>query len=208
MILCVAAGMGWLLIFLIASVDLVRPQTLRADFRVRIFLLFAAGAVLRVTPVVIWPEPPIDVFVWLREAPSVLLQGHNPYVPENMSQGAEIRVEGQTYSAYRESLLAGTFVLQLGERTLARARKASVFVRAFDIDLAGQPIELKAASVWRREFGLFENGEQVGRISPTGWFSWQAVLDLPPDIPLLAQLFLFWLVLVLWRRAAADAAGS
>jgi hypothetical protein len=128
--------------------------------------------------------------------------------PSWLRERAEIRVEGQTYSAFRESLLAGTFMLQSGERTLARARKASVFARAFDIDLAGRPMELKAASVWRREFGLFENGVQVGRISPTGWFSWQAVIDLPPDIPLPAQLFLFWLVLVLWRRAAADAAGS
>ena len=35
------------------------------------------------------------------------------------------------------------------------------------------------------------------------------VIDLPPDIPLPAQLFLFWLVLVLWRRAAAaEAAGG
>jgi hypothetical protein len=126
-----------------------------------------------------------------------------------LGERADIKVEGQTYSAYRESLLAGTFVLQSGERTLARARKASAFVRAFDIDFADRPMELKAASVWRREFGLFENGAQVGRISPAGWFSWQAVIDLPPDIPLPVQLFLFWLVLVLWRRAAAaDAAGS
>ena len=129
--------------------------------------------------------------------------------PSWLGERAEITVEGHTYSAYREGLLAGTFALQSEERTLARARKASVFVRAFDIDLAGRPMELKAASVWRREFGLFENGEQVGRISPASWFGWHAVIDLPPDIPLPAQLFLFWLVLVLWRRAAAaDAAGG
>ena len=129
--------------------------------------------------------------------------------PSWLGERAEIRVEGQAYSAYRESLLAGTFVLQSEERTLARARKSSAFVRAFDIDLAGRPMELKAVSVWRREFGLFENGEQVGRISPASWFGWQAVIDLPSDIPLSAQLFLFWLVLVLWRRAAAaDAAAG
>ena len=127
--------------------------------------------------------------------------------PSWFGERAEIRAGGQAYSAYRESLLAGTFVLQSGERALARARKASAFVRAFDIDLAGRPLELKAASVWRREFGLFENGVQVGRISPVGWFGRRAVIDLPPDIPLPAQLFLLWLVLVLWRRADAAAGG-
>jgi hypothetical protein len=88
MILRLSAGAGFVLIGLFSIFDLVRPERVRADFRVRLFLLFAAGALLRVTAVVIWPEPSIDVFVWLREAPRVLLAGHNPYVPENMSQGA------------------------------------------------------------------------------------------------------------------------
>ena len=124
-----------------------------------------------------------------------------------LGERAEIRAGGQTYSAYRESLLAGTFVLRSGERALARARKASAFARAFAIDLAGRPLELKATSFWGREFGLFENGTQVGRIGPAGWFGRRAVIDLPPDVPLPAQLFLLWLVLVLWQRADAAASG-
>jgi hypothetical protein len=128
--------------------------------------------------------------------------------PSWLGESAEIRAGGLTYSAYRESLLGGTFVLQSGDRALARARKGSAFVRAFDIDLAGRPLELKATSVWTREFGLFEGGVPVGRIGPAGWFGRRAVIDLPPDVPLPAQLFLFWLVLVLWRRAAGAAAGA
>jgi hypothetical protein len=129
--------------------------------------------------------------------------------PSWLGERAEIRAGGQTYAAYRESLLAGTFVLQSGGRALARARKASAFLRAFAIDLSGRPLELKATSVWRREFVLFEGGVPVGRISPVGWFGRRAVIDLPPDVPLPAQLFLLWLVLVLWRRAAAaEAAGG
>jgi hypothetical protein len=127
--------------------------------------------------------------------------------PSWFGERAEIRAGGQTYSAYREGLLAGTFVLQSGERALARARKASAFLRAFDIDLAGRPLELKATSFWAREFVLFEGGVPVGRIGPAGWFGRRAVIDLPPDVPLPAQLFLFWLVLVLWRRADGSASG-
>ena len=128
--------------------------------------------------------------------------------PSWLGERAEIRAGGQTYAAYRESLLAGTFVLQSGERALARAQKASAFLRAFDIDLAGRPLELKATSFWTREFVLFEGGVPVGRIAPAGWFGRRAVIDPPPDVPLPAQLFLLWLVLVLWRRAAAAAAAG
>lgn len=88
MILRLSAGAGFVLIFMFAVFDFIRPGRLATGFRVRLFLLFAAGTLLRVTAVVIWPEPSIDVYVWLREAPRVLLAGHNPYVPENMSQGA------------------------------------------------------------------------------------------------------------------------
>ena len=84
----VAAGVGFVLICLFAVLDHGRPQTQTTSFRLRLVLLFAAGTVLRAAPVVIWPEPPIDVYAWLREAPRVLLEGHNPYVPENMSTGA------------------------------------------------------------------------------------------------------------------------
>ena len=127
--------------------------------------------------------------------------------PSWFGERAEIRAGGQTYAAYREGLLAGTFVLQSGERALARAQKVSAFARAFAVDLAGRPLELKATSVWGREFRLFEGGVPVGRIGPAGWFGRQAVIDLPPDVPLPAQLFLLWLVLVLWRRADAAAGG-
>jgi hypothetical protein len=128
--------------------------------------------------------------------------------PSWFGERAEVRAGGQTYSAYRQGLLAGTFVLQSGERALARVRKASAFLRAFDIDLAGRPLELKATSFWTREFVLFEGGVPVGRIAPAGWFGRRAVIDPPPDVPLPAQLFLLWLVLVLWRRADAAAAAA
>jgi hypothetical protein len=42
-------------------------------------LIFAAGTVLRMAAVVAWPDPNIDVFVWLRGAAQALLHGHNPY---------------------------------------------------------------------------------------------------------------------------------
>src|SRR5438270_12778801 len=64
---------------------------------------------------------------------------------------AELRVGGQVYSLYRESMLEGTFVLRSGDLVLARAQKG--FTRTFDIDVAGRHMELKALAFWTREFG-------------------------------------------------------
>jgi hypothetical protein len=64
----------------------------------------------------------------------------------------------------------------------------------------GRLFQLKAISFFRREIGLFEAGIQIGHIFPTGIMSNRAVLDLPNDVPIRIQFFLFWLVVVLWRR--------
>jgi hypothetical protein len=82
-------------------------------------------------------------------------------------ESAALKVGGQVYSVYRESMLEGTFVLRPGDLILARAQKG--FTRTFDIDVAGRHMELKALSLWTREFGVFENNALVGRIGTSSW---------------------------------------
>jgi hypothetical protein len=43
-------------------------------------------------------------------------------------------------------------------------------------------MELKAISLWTREFGLFENRAQIGRIGPARWLGRKAIIDLPEDL--------------------------
>jgi hypothetical protein len=121
---------------------------------------------------------------------------------------AEVTIGGQAYAVSRESILQGTFSLRCGDQVLARAQKAGVFSRAFAVDLPDRGLELKALSVWGRRFGLFEDGQQLGSIGPTAWLGRRAEIDLPGDIPLPVQVFLFWLVVVLWRRAASSSAAA
>jgi hypothetical protein len=120
---------------------------------------------------------------------------------------ADVQIGGQTFSVYRESMLKGAFALQAGDRILARAWKVSVFARAFEIDFEGRKFELKATSYWTHHFALSENGIQIGWIGPTSWLGRKSVIDLPEDLPLPVQVFLFWLVVVLWRRRAASSSS-
>jgi hypothetical protein len=118
-------------------------------------------------------------------------------------ESADVTISGQVYAFRREGVLHAEYALLHGDHVLARAKKVSVFSRAFNIDLAGRPLELKALSFWSRRFGLFENESQVGSIRPASWFGRRVVLDLPEDVPLPAQVFLLWLVLIVWPADAS-----
>jgi hypothetical protein len=77
-----AAGAGFLLVVAMVGLDLSAADRCGPAFRARLVLLFAAGAVLRLATLAAWPEPSIDVFVWLHDSSHALLAGNNPYTPE------------------------------------------------------------------------------------------------------------------------------
>jgi hypothetical protein len=62
---------------------------------------------------------------------------------------------------------------------------------------------------------LFQGDIEVGSIRPEGYLSRKAAVSLPGDMPMPVQVFVMWLVILLWRReanagaaAAASAASS
>lgn len=113
---------------------------------------------------------------------------------------AELRVAGEAFVFGRESFFGGTFALRHGEDVLARAQKM-FWRRGFVVEFAGRSLELKAIHFWGREYGVFENGRELGTVGPTGWFGREYAVELPESVPLPMQVFLFWLVIVLRRRA-------
>jgi hypothetical protein len=118
---------------------------------------------------------------------------------------ADVRIGDERYTVSRESVLKGTFALRGAGRVMARARKVRAWTQTVEVDAGGRVFELRPLRAWKRPFGLFEGGAPVGRVAPTGWLTRRAVIDLPGDLPLPVQVFLFWLVVVLWRRGAAAA---
>jgi len=112
------------------------------------------------------------------------------------------------YEIRRDSVLGGTFSLRCGEKTIAAAKKESVFTRSFAVSFEGRELRLAAPSLFFRKMGLFEHGAPMGSISPKRWFSNAAVIDLGNELPLPVQLFLFCLVVFLWRRAASESSSS
>jgi hypothetical protein len=120
----------------------------------------------------------------------------------DIRERADVKYGKQTYTIRRKGFMKGIFVLQSGDAALARAQKIT-FKEAFEIDFDERRFELKRLSIFQRQMGLFEGGAQIGHISTTSWLGLEAVIDLPYDIPILLQVFLFWLATFLWRRDSA-----
>lgn len=113
-------------------------------------------------------------------------------------------LNGTEYSVSRERLWSGDFLLAAGEQILASASKQRS-VRRFTVRVTDRELTLEAASPFTARFQLVEHGYVVGGVARDHLFSRKCTLDFPEDISVPVQVFLFWLVTLMWRRAAATA---
>ena len=117
-----------------------------------------------------------------------------------------LTVGGVDHRVYREGMLSGDFILEAAGSVVARARKPSVFRRAFEIEHGRRRYELHATSVLRRRMVLLEGDKTIGSLSPQGVFTRRADVDLPPDLPLAVRVFVIWLAVILWKRESDSGA--
>lgn len=121
----------------------------------------------------------------------------------------EFTVHNVTYTARREGVVSGAFILESAAGVLARAVKPSALRRSLIVEHAGREYTLRAASAFRREFVLLDGATRIGSLSPEGLVTRRAAVDLPPALPLVVRVFIIWLTATLWKHdeAAAAAAG-
>lgn len=115
--------------------------------------------------------------------------------------------DGTTYQIIREPGW-GAFVLSDSAGEICRAVKPSAWFRSFDITINDETWVLKAAFPGSRSFDLVKNDKSVGHVSTKGFFRNRATTEFPDEIPLPNQLFMIWLVIVIWRRDDAESASS
>lgn len=121
-----------------------------------------------------------------------------------MGEGGSFEWRGQAYRLGRESWMSGNFFLKAGNQTLVTATKPSMFFREFHVQVGERELRLKAVSAFTRAFELTENGRAVGQIAPGHPFTRKCQIRLPQDFDIPVQVFLFWLVALMWRRADSD----
>ena len=111
-----------------------------------------------------------------------------------------ITLRGQELRLRRRGVFGGPFEMKSAGNVIATAVKPSVFRNRFEIEFGKTKILLEREGLARRSFKVRRGEEVLGRISPANALSRKAVIDLPSDWPPALQLFMFWLVLIIWKR--------
>ncbi|RMH22245.1 MAG: hypothetical protein D6696_03875 [Acidobacteria bacterium] len=112
---------------------------------------------------------------------------------------------GRRYRLARRGWL-GHFELRRDDgRLICRAAKPSAFRRLFEIDLGDDKLILEAESIWGRGFVLRRRRKRAGVIRPESPLSRRIEAELPEELAAEVQVFLLWLVILVWRRHASAA---
>jgi hypothetical protein len=119
-----------------------------------------------------------------------------------MSERGKLNIEGIDCNLHRQGWLSGPFVLEGNGTILAQADKPSAFVRHFEVEYGHRKLLLTAQSPFTRAFGVYDGNGEIGSIYPHHWFARKTTIDLPDDVVLPVKAFMFWLVVLMWRRAA------
>jgi hypothetical protein len=122
-------------------------------------------------------------------------------------EAAEVEIGGVACRFYRKGML-GDFVMEVDGQPVVRATKPSAFTRRFRVTYQGHSYILQAASPFTRRFVLLDGEQEIGQVKTDNPFSRKASVTFPDDVPAEVQVFLIWLVVLLWKRAAAAASGS
>ncbi len=119
-------------------------------------------------------------------------------------EAGEIQVQDKPYRLSREGLMSGAFVLETEGWPVARATKPSAFRSFFELEIDSRRYSLTRASMFTRAFSVLDGDSEVGRIRPAGFLSRRALIQLPAEWPQAVQIFVFWLVVIIWNRDEAS----
>lgn len=119
----------------------------------------------------------------------------------------EATIDGEVFRFYRENLASGKFIIDTGGRPIAKAVKQSALKRAFEVETNEKRFILKPKSALSRTFVLQHGDRTVGTIAPLRALSRKITANLPDDLSMPVQIFILWLVILMWKRAVAAASG-
>jgi len=126
-----------------------------------------------------------------------------------IKEGGQLHHDGQVYRLERESLFSGPWRMLDKGKVLYEARKPSLIRNRFMVTVRKADLELSPVNLWMRGFKLVgSDWEDLGSIRRPSLLSRRALIDLDDRVPVEAQLFLFFLANVLWRRADSSTAGA
>lgn len=122
--------------------------------------------------------------------------------PPSLCRRWRLRIAFNSYDLYRQGWFSGLFLLEDNRTILARASRPSLFHRRYEIVHNHRTFRLTAQSSLTRAYSVFDGTSEIGSICPDHGVTRRATIDLPNDIVLPVKVFLFWLVVLRWRRSS------
>lgn len=116
------------------------------------------------------------------------------------SEKGTVLVEGHELQLRREGVFSGAFLVASGDAVIAKAHKPSAFQNRFLIDVDDVQVELRRAGVATRTFELLRGDEVIGTVERGSLFTRSARIHISDSWPVPLQVFVLWLVLIIWRR--------
>lgn len=125
----------------------------------------------------------------------------------SLRERCAFRLNGVRYEFRAKGFTRRNFELMQRDTVVASAKVGS-FRRTFDLEYRGYHLTLKAKSMFRRAFLLLRDEELLGTVTPTSILGHGAAAELSELLEPPAQLFVVWLVLVMWKREVATAGAA
>lgn len=128
----------------------------------------------------------------------------------NWRETAKLEVGGTRYEAHHKGWGSKQFVLENEDgRVIAVAEKPSAWKDRFVFEHGGNRYELEKESVWGSAFVIRREGVgPVGSVRSKGVFKREWTVELPEELLLEVRVFIVWLMVLLWKRAASGTAAT
>ena len=121
-----------------------------------------------------------------------------------LGESGAIQVAGDTFQVVKQGWLSGQWTLEQGGAVYARATKTGVFSRSVEISTGSMTLTIRAQSPFTRGFDLEADGRPVGSVVPDHAFTRRSTLSIADRVPAELQVFAFWMIVLLWRRASRN----
>ncbi|ANM31490.1 hypothetical protein ABI59_20850 [Acidobacteria bacterium Mor1] len=119
---------------------------------------------------------------------------------------SEFVLGGTTYGIQREPGW-GDFVISSDEGEIGRATKHSALTSTFTVTFDDTEYTLVSPGL-KSSFELRTGEATVGAVRAGGFWAIRGEVDLPDELSTARQLFVLWLVAIMWVRAEETAAVS
>lgn len=109
---------------------------------------------------------------------------------------------GRRYAIQKDGIFSNRFLLEFDGRSCCQAKMKASWTRTVSMDYEGVLYSLKWTALSRR-VQVLRDGLELGVVYRRGFWGRQARVEFIDEIPIVANVFLLWLVCLGWNRDAA-----